>query len=194
VRGLCRAVSREDKLAILSVRPNVTEEGALEAFCGSGLSARYLRATRGKLRRIAAAYVPHSLYRVEYDEGKARHTRFLAMDQVEGMLDLYEFPGMLRAGDLMRVVTRNWLAPALSEERSQGLLKERVLRMIFQHGFFKLRAPHLQMTRVEIQFHMPYWLGLYGEDGTLRCRVMDAVRRKVEGDKAATLFENWLAA
>jgi hypothetical protein len=28
----------------------------------------------------------------------------------------------------------------------------------------------------------------------LRCRVMDAVRRRMEGEKATELFENWLAA
>jgi hypothetical protein len=28
----------------------------------------------------------------------------------------------------------------------------------------------------------------------LRCRVLDAVRRRVEGAKASALFEGWLAA
>ncbi len=94
----------------------------------------------------------------------------------------------------MQVVTRNWLSPALSEEHSRGLLKEKVLRMIFQHGLFKVRDPHLELQHLEPQFNIPYWLGLYGEDGNLSCRVLDAVRRKVEGDKAAALIEQWLAA
>jgi hypothetical protein len=41
---------------------------------------------------------------------------------------------------------------------------------------------------------MPYWLGFYGADGALRCRVLDAVRRRMEGAKARALFEHWLAA
>jgi hypothetical protein len=42
--------------------------------------------------------------------------------------------------------------------------------------------------------HLPYWLGFYASGGIVRCRVMDAVRRRVEGAKASAFFEQWLAA
>jgi hypothetical protein len=41
--------------------------------------------------------------------------------------------------------------------------------------------------------HVPYWLGFYG-NAAARCRVLNAVRRRIEGAKASALFESWLAA
>jgi hypothetical protein len=68
------------------------------------------------------------------------------------------------------------------------------LRVIFQQGFFKLRALKVEIERVPGEFYLPYWLGFYGGNGTVRCRVMDAVRRRIEGAKASAFFEQWLAA
>ena len=51
----------------------------------------------------------------------------------------------------------------------------------------------LDCTRESIDLHLPYWLAFYGEDAA-RCRVMDAVRRRIEGAKASAFFEEWLAA
>jgi hypothetical protein len=186
-------MNRAGKSPILSLRPNVSEQEALGAFRGHRLSACYRRALHGRLRRIATAYVPFSLYRVKFEDGRARQTRFIAIDQVEGVLDLYEFPEALNPGELVKVVTQNTLAPTLSEANSRTLLGEKLQRLIFQRGFFKVRAPRLQLQRLETQFHRPFWLGFYGQDGSLRCRVMDAVRRRMEGDKAVALFEHWLA-
>jgi hypothetical protein len=69
-----------------------------------------------------------------------------------------------------------------------------VLRVIFQQGFFKLRSIKLETERLPGELHLPYWLGFYGTPDGLRCRVLDAVRRRVEGAKASALFEQWLAA
>jgi hypothetical protein len=187
-------MSGEEKSAILSLRCNVSEQEALGVFRGSGLTALYCRALHGQLRRIATAYVPFSLYRVEFQDGRARQTRFMAIDQVAGMLDLYEFPSALKPGELVKVETQNTLAPTLPEASSRSLLREKLLRLILQRGFFKVGEPRLQLQRLETQFNMPFWLGFHGEDGRLRCRVIDAVRRRMEGDKAAALFEHWLAA
>jgi hypothetical protein len=187
-------MSRSEKSVILSVKPNVSERDALAVFRGRGLAALYRRVSCSELQRIAAAYVPFSLYRVEFEDGRTKQTRFMAIDQVEGMLDLYEFPCELRSEELVHVVTRNNLPPTLPEERSHSLLREKVLRLIFQRGFFKMREPRLQLERLETQFSIPFWLGFDGQDGNLRCRVMDAVRRRMEGAKATALFEHWLAA
>jgi hypothetical protein len=45
-----------------------------------------------------------------------------------------------------------------------------------------------------IELHLPYWLAFYGNNGAAKCRVMDAVRRRIEGGKATSFFEEWLAA
>jgi hypothetical protein len=67
------------------------------------------------------------------------------------------------------------------------------LRVVFQQGFFKLREPKLEIVPESPDLHLPYWLGFYGNK-VLRCRVMDAVRRRIEGAKASAFFEEWLAA
>jgi len=51
----------------------------------------------------------------------------------------------------------------------------------------------LEIALEPIELHVPYWLGFYG-NAAARCRVLNAVRRRMEGAKASALFESWLAA
>jgi hypothetical protein len=74
------------------------------------------------------------------------------------------------------------------------MLREKVLRIIFQQGFFKMRETTLKFTSLPELVHLPYWLGFYSSGELVRCRVMDAVRRRIEGAKASAFFEQWLAA
>src|SRR6266699_2625000 len=127
-------------------------------------------------------------------ESTAMPPRLLAMDAVDGSLDLFEFPQIPGEGELLNRPSRNLLGAALSEERAAGLLRDKVLRVIFQQGFFKLRDPRIEITRVPCELHLPYWLGFYERSGSVRCRVMDAIRWRMEGAKASAFFEQWLAA
>jgi len=179
--------------SIRTIRPNVSQDEALRKFSSPGLGTLYRRIRVGPLRRIAGVYVPFFLYRVRYELGRAPQTRFFAMDAVDGSLDLFEFPGLPSEAQLVQVETRNYLRPALSGKRAEELLGDKVLRIIFQQGFFKLRESNLACTRERIDLHLPYWLAFYG-DTTARCRVMDATRRRIEGAKASAFFEQWLAA
>ena len=158
-----------------------------------GLSALYRRVRIGPLRRIAGVYVPFFLYRVRYELARAPQTRFLAMDAVDGSLDLFEFPAVPDRAQFIEVETRSGLPIGLMPQRAQALLREKVLRIIFQQGFFKLRESHLECTQEAVELHVPYWLAFYGDE-TPRCRVLDAVRRRIEGAKASAFFEQWLAA
>jgi hypothetical protein len=81
----------------------------------------------------------------------------------------------------------------LPQPSAEALLRQKVLRVIFQQGFFKIRDLKLEIALEPVELHVPYWLGFYGNT-TARCRVMDAVRRRIEGAKASALFESWLAA
>jgi len=174
------------------LKPNATQEEALRAFSSSGASALYWRIRSGPLRRIADAYVPYFLFCVKCT---ARPPRLFAMDAVHGALDLFEFPRLPGNGELLLTSsTRNLLRAALTEERAAELLREKVLRVIFQQGLFKLRDPRIEITRVPGELHLPYWLGFYERSGSVRCRVMDAIRRRMEGAKASAFFEQWLAA
>jgi hypothetical protein len=179
--------------SILALKPNVTQQEALRAFSAAGLPALYWRVRGGPLRRIAEAYVPYSLYRVNYNMGKAAHSSLFAIDSVNGSLDLFVFPRVPAGDQLVNVQTRNRLKPSLERQRSEALLREKVLRAIFQQGFFKVRELNLEITPEPTELHIPYWLAFYG-NRFLRCRVMDAVRRRFEGAKASQFFEQWLAA
>jgi hypothetical protein len=175
------------------LKPNVSQAEAMRKFSSVGLGALYRRLRVGPLRRIADAYVPFFLYRVRYQLGSSQQTRFFAIDAVDGSLDLFEFPGVPADSQLIEIHTRNLLCPALTEQRAEELLRDKVLRVIFQQGFFKLRESNLECIRQPLALHLPYWLGFYG-DQTARCRVLDAVRRRIEGAKASAFFEEWLAA
>ena len=172
------------------LRPNVTQEDALRAFSAAGFSALYWRIRSGPLRRIADVYVQYFLFRVQC--GNARH--LLAMDAVDGSLDLFEFPRIPDEREFVASGDRNRLKAALSEAQAAELLREKALRLIFQQGFFRLRNAHLEISLVPCEIHLPYWLGFYGSERSVRCRVMDAVRRRIEGAKASAFFEHWLAA
>jgi hypothetical protein len=177
--------------AIRTLKPNVTQEEAVRAFSGTGVSALFWRMRSGPLRRIADAYVPYFLYRVKYTGAPAR---LFAIDAVDGSLDLFQFPRIPEERELLALDARNRLLAALAEERAAELLRDKVLRVIFQQGFFKIRDARLEITLVRCELHLPYWLGFHERDGAVRCRVMDAVRRKMEGAKACAFFEQWLAA
>jgi hypothetical protein len=186
-----------DTSSLLALKPNVTRQQALREF-SEGASARYWKMRTGGLQRIADAYVPYWGYRVQYDMAGTGHTRFFALDAVSGSLDLFEFPTLPQGDRLVAVQTRNYLAATLTDERAEELLREKALRAIFLQGFFKLCSARIAVTREAAGFHIPYWLGFYGTCGestdVTRCRVLDAVRRRIEGAKATEFFERWLAA
>jgi hypothetical protein len=126
--------------------------------------------------------------------GRATHTRIFALDAVQGSLDLFEFSVVPERDQLVTVQTRNFLCSRLESAEAERLLKEKVLRVIFLEGFFRLREVNFEAVREPLELHLPYWLGFYKNKGQVRCRVLDAVRRRVEGAKADALFEKWLAA
>lgn len=180
--------------AIRTLKPNVTQEEAVRTFRSGVFSAAYWRIRSGPLQRIADAYVPFWVYRVRYEIGRARKTRFFALDAVHGALDLFEFPRVPAEDELITIETRNQLMPRLQPDAAEELLRMKVLRVLFQQGFFKLRALKVEIERIPVELHLPYWLAFYGSNGTAKCRVMDAVRRRIEGAKASSFFEEWLAA
>jgi hypothetical protein len=178
--------------AIRSLRPNVTREEAILTFSAPG--PLYWKLRGRTLQRIADAYIPFRIYRVWYPMGGAQHTHLFALDAVNGSLDLFEFATPPGDAETFSVTTRNHPSSALSEDRSEQLLRDKVLRVIFQQGFFKLRKIKLGTEKLPGEIHLPYWLGFYGTRQEVRCRVLDAVRRRIEGAKASALFEQWLAA
>lgn len=179
---------------IRALKPNVTQSEAVRFFRSGVFSAAYWRLRSGPMQRIADAYVPFWLFKVRYEIGRARKTRFFALDAVHGTLDLFEFPRVPSEEELVSIETRNQLASRLQQDAAEELLRMKVLRVLFQQGFFKLRALKIDIERIPGELHLPYWLAFYGSNESAKCRVMDAVRRRIEGAKARSFFEEWLAA
>ncbi len=178
----------------MSLRSNVSQAEALRLLDDSRLSNLAVRIRRGVLQRLASVFVPFALYRLSYVNGRKRRERFVAIDQIDGTLDLFEFSGAIRPNELILSASRNCLTPILNEEDVRSILLEKVMRTVFMQGFFQLLKPDLQIDLKVMDFCVPYWLGFYGRDGALHCRVLDAVRNRLEGDKATEFFENWLTA
>lgn len=179
---------------IPALKPNVTRDDALRQFSARGPARLFWTLRSGSLRRIADVYVPFWFYRVRYGMNHNVQEHIFALDAVNGSLDLFSFPQLPEPPEWEPVATRNFLTPALSETQAAAIVREKILRAIFLQGFFKLRGTPMEIRREAGEIYMPYWLGFYGGRGAVRCRVMDAVRRRVEGAKASAFFEEWLAA
>src|ERR1700737_2992184 len=179
---------------IWTLKPNVTRGEAVETFRGRGLAALMSLMRNGPLRAVADVYVPYRLYRVQLAGGATMQTHWFALDAVDGSLDLYEYPRVPNQAEMICVETRNRPEAWLAESRGRELLKEKILRLVFQRGFFRAGARKIVPELEPVELHLPYWLGFYSGGGGVRCRVVDAVRRRVEGAKARSFFETWLTA
>jgi hypothetical protein len=179
---------------IRSLKPNVSQDEALRVFRGGGIWSLLVRMRRGALQRVAAVYVPFRVYRVEYSLNKEKVRRIFAMDAVDGSLDLFEFREAPKDEELIEMDSKNRLEATLSADAAYGILREKALRIIFQQGFFKWKEESLKIEEIGGEIFLPYWLGFYGGENALRCRVLDAVRRRIEGAKATAFFEQWLMA
>jgi len=182
------------EMTIPVLKPNVTQQEAVRVFSSGGPAGWYWSMRSGPLQRIANVCVPFYLFRVRYQLNRTKVQRWFALDAVKGSLDLFEFAHPPSPEALETIETRNFLETLLPDEEATARVREKALRVIFQQGFFKLRSRQIEIERESSVFYMPYWLGFYGGRGPVRCRVMDAVRRRVEGAKAAAFFEQWLAA
>src|SRR6266849_5640804 len=145
--------------AIRTMKPNVTQKEAVRAFSAPSFSQLYWRLRIGPLQKIADAYVPFWFYHIHYVLGRTPYTRLFALDAVDGSLDLFEFPRIPEQHEFVSVNSRNRMLPSLSLERAEEILREKVLRVIFQQGFFTLREVRLEITPEQSEMYLPYWLG-----------------------------------
>ena len=177
---------------ILALRGRVTREEALAAFQPGGFAGGVQLLVSGPLRSIAEAYVPFRLFRATVQNGRGAQEKLLAIDAVDGSLDLYGFDAAPVAGELMRVETRNALPCGLPVERCAELMEDRLRRMIYRRGFFRARGLQNRIHYSGTDFYVPYWLGFRGRRERAHLAVMDGVRRRLEGGKARELFRQWL--
>jgi hypothetical protein len=169
---------------IRSLRANVTQEEALAALESRG------GLLRGRLRQIASAYLPFRLYHVEILNRGTTKAALYGADAVSGQLDLYEFDAA--PADLITLTTRNAPVTRIAEPLALELLENKVRRAVFQTGFFGVRGLQIRARPLDLEFHVPYWLGFFGNRERATLQAMDAVRRSFEGAKARAIFSDWL--
>jgi hypothetical protein len=177
---------------ILALRSRASREEALAAFQPGGIAGAVQLKLAGPLRSVAEVYVPFRLFRAIVHDGAETREEFLAIDAVEGSLDLYGFETAPCDGEFARVGTRNALPCEVRVTRCAELIEDRLRRMIFQRGFFRARGLRNRIHYAERDFYLPYWLGFRGRGERAHLAVMDGVRRRIEGGKARELFRQWL--
>jgi len=180
-------------VSIQTLKPNVTREQALSYFSGRGIKGAIRRMALGPLRSLGEIYIPFRLCRVEIINRGHREQRLFGVDAVNGSLDLYAFEGMPDASQLLLVETRNRPAPLLDEAACCSRLVEKLRRLLFLTGFFRMHGLTIHAEPLAVEIHVPYWVGFFGRGEQVHPAILDAVRRRAEGAKVRQLVQAWLA-
>jgi hypothetical protein len=152
------------------------------------------RLATGPLRSLADVYVPFRVNRVEITSGGITRTRFLAFDAAFGLLDPYEFESVPDDAQTISVKTRNAAPILVDEALAVRRLEDKVRRVAFSEGFFRLRNMAMRIEPLPVIVHLPYWIGFYGSGECASIQVIDAVRRTREGSKMRHALTRWLTA
>jgi len=179
---------------IRSLKPNVTREEAIRQFTGRGLFSIVHRTVFGPLRSVAELYIPFRFFRVQIHNRGILEERMVAIDAVNGSLDLYQFEHLPAESETISLETRNCPAAGLPDEQAVDLVVANLRRILYSRGFFRVRDLQITATPLAIEIHIPYWIAFRASGAYTRLSVIDAVRRRFEGAKVRRLVENWLAA
>ncbi len=144
----------------------------------------------GKLLFDTGFFIPYYLFRVEVRNGDKLSSQLLAIDAVTGALDLYSFEQVPTA--FVELETTQYGEPLLTEKAAFTFLEEKVRRMVYLRGFFKIRNLSITGTLIRL-IYLPYWVGMYAHKDQVVLEVLDAVRGRFEGAKVRDLVQAWFA-
>lgn len=178
---------------IRTLRPNVTREEAIEQLSG-GVVGTLRSLLQGPIRSVADFYIPFILFQVTITNAGKSETQILGLDSVSGSLDLYYFEKLPDSSQLISTDTRNCPQPQLDPERGREIVGEKVRRLLFQTGFFRMRGLRIHAEALPGEWCVPYWVVFRGRGSRAYLSVLDAVRRKPEGAKVRQVLESWLTA
>jgi hypothetical protein len=176
---------------IRSLRPNVTQEEALQQLAG-GVMGAVRSALQGPVRSVAEFYIPFTLFQVAITNADQTETQVVGVDSVSGSLDLYHFERIPDPSQLISIDTRNCPQPRLDPERAREIVVDKVRRLLFQKGFFRMRGLRIEAEPLPGELYVPYWVVFRGRGAAASIGVLDALRRKPEGAKVRQLLEDWL--
>jgi hypothetical protein len=179
-------------MLIRSLKPVVGHELALRKLSPTGPSGIIRRWMSGELLGLSEIYIPYRLYKVCVDDRSVRTTRCMAVDAVSGNLDPFEFAAPPTPDHCIHMETPNYFPARLSEAETQASAREKVRRLLFSAGFFRLAKPVISSELIQAEFYFPYWAGFYGAAENVQVLMLDAVRGTIEGSKASTSIRSWL--
>jgi hypothetical protein len=179
-------------MAIQSLQWRMSYEEALRKLSATGPLGGLRRWISGPLRGIAEIYLPYRLYKVGVNDPSLQSVHHYAVDATAGTLDPYEFAKPPAADEWMEVETRNFHPARLNETETRKLVTEKVRRLLYSRGFFRVVNPSITAELVQSEFYIPYWAGFYGDEKNMSLTVLNAVRQTVEGKKARWLIKAWL--
>ena len=179
---------------IRTLTPNVTRDQAIAQFAATGFSKLFRNTAFGPLRSVAEFYVPFRLFRAHIVNNGVTDENLVALDAVNGTLDLFKFDHLPSDGETEPVETRNCAAAELEIPRATELLIAKLRRVLYSRGFFRMRGLSITATPLGDEIFIPYWLGFRGSGNDARVSVIDAVRRRPEGAKLRRLVEHWIAS
>lgn len=138
-------------------------------------------------------YIPYHLLQVKLSNSRANTDSLFAMDAVTGRLDPYQFEQPPALEHLLLIETPYVAPTRLDGEQALALLRERLMRMVFLKGFFRVSKIQLSGELIA-SWHMPYWVGVYERHHQVHLEVIDAVRGKFEGAKLREIVTDWFRA
>jgi hypothetical protein len=144
----------------------------------------------GKLRGVLDFHIPFMLFKVRGAEGRER---LLAIDAVTGRLDLYEFDSFPGEDTALSADSCRLVEARLDSRAAHEQLTERVMRLAFLKGFFRLGRFDHKAEFVE-KVYLPYWVGIYERHDEVHIEVIDALRGRLEGAKVRELITEWFQA
>lgn len=180
-----RTTGCEKETTSPSLKPNVTRLRATRMLCGRLSELRH-----GKLRGVLDFHFPFMLFKVRGAEGRER---LLAIDAVSGRLDLYEFDSAPGEDTMLSPDSSRLVETRLDSTAAREQLTERVMRLTFLKGFFRLGRFDHKAEFVK-KVYLPYWVGIYERHNEVRIEVIDALRGRLEGAKVRELVAEWFLA
>jgi len=179
-------------MAIQSLQREMSHAEALRKLCPSGPLSGLRSWINGPLRGTSEIYIPYRLYKVMVDDRGIKSARYFAVDAATGTLDPYEFDNPPDPHSRIEIDTRNFHPVRLNEEQTTKVVTEKVRRLLYSRGFFRLANPVITAELMGPEFYIPYWAGFYGDEDNLSLIVLNAVRQTVEGNKVRRLVKTWL--
>lgn len=172
-------------MLITAVKPDITREQAVAKLRG-GLS----RLRHGRLRVAADFYIPYRFFQMTWGAGRRKTDTILAADAVTGKFDLIQFDQLPADGERMRVETSMFAQERVGEEEAYRLVRERMMRLVFMKGFFKLSRVNVEIN-LAASLHLPYWVGVYERQGRAHLEIINAMQGRFEGAKLREIVAEW---